>query len=284
MRRLLRRLVLCALVARLPAQSSASARRDARPARRHEPPPRIAVWRDLYSKTPALPSSVDGGSDGGLLGESGGGVDGSDSAPELTETSISSDDFHPESPGALAPALERIQKAFKAGGRTMRDDRALKALADWDFLPSLNADGTNSFYFGTDATAPADGLLAPAPDPDLPIQKQRMAMALCKTVQTDQPNYATRCGMCQYLLDALVSKTISCRCYKSRLDDFNYRQCRLMRAELAGELERAKSILEERDGSDAGGAGKFYETCQALKYCAAGAAASGAGAPASDVT
>jgi hypothetical protein len=83
-------------------------------------------------------------------------------------------------------------------------------------------------------------------------------------VQFNQPLYAGDCAMCQFLLDALQRQTISCRCYKSKLDGYNYQRCREMKAVLARELPRAELVIER-----AGPVGQDYTACQALKFCSA---------------
>ena len=121
-------------------------------------------------------------------------------------------------------------------------------------------------------------------------------MAMCKQVQFNQPDYANGCSMCQFVLDALVQRTIACRCFKSELDSFNYRNCRTMKAELTrayaksgatrpstsrrrplplichsrprardpcrSRLPAAEMRMSQRDGVD-----KLYSACMKLGYC-----------------
>ena len=76
-------------------------------------------------------------------------------------------------------------------------------------------------------------------------------------MQFNQPLYAGDCAMCQFLLDALQRQTISCRCYKSKLDGYNYQRCREMKAVLARELPRAELVIER-----AGPVGQDYTACR----------------------
>ena len=163
--------------------------------------------------------------------------------------------------------------------RTQAHLDELKKLADWDFLPTVGKDVTNAFYFGRNpdyaaataaaARGPQSGdeagaaaVLASDPDGHGSLQAQRFAMALCKHVQFNQPLYAGDCAMCQFILDALQRQTISCRCYKSRLDGYNYQRCRDMKAVLARELPSAELVIER-----AGPVGQDYTACQALHFC-----------------
>lgn len=208
------------------------------------PPPR-AVWKNLYDRAPTTGDSRRGGwgsAEKEIVSES----------ESAAQPAITSDDFQ----GALPRTSPRARKRGH--------DQALKELADWDFLPTPGTgEKPNEFYFGKD-----DASEPPTPDEASlrtpTLQQQRMAMALCKYVQFNQAEYAEPCRMCQYLLDALLKNTISCRCYKSSLSSYNYQQCRAMRASLIQSLPRANAIMQDRSFNDVA---RTYQTCAALELC-----------------
>lgn len=211
-----------------------------------EPPPRQGppvVWKNLFSKTATVSKATtevdDGGSD--LLNE--------DAAPKNTLEPPSPQELPSAGEGEeFAPGMAKVRDAFMKGSQNP-EDANLKSLKDWDFMPTVSKDASNAFYFGRNpddaavatnkagALAPGhseddEAALAAVPDAGGSTQKQRFAMAMCKQVQFNQPDYANGCSMCQFVLDALVQRTIACRCFKSELDSFNYRNCRTMKAEL----------------------------------------------------
>ena len=223
----------------------------------------VVRWRNNFEAAPSL-----GGAEPAFGGRASS-ASSEDASAALAEppSAGDSDEFGPD--------LARVRAAFSRRGSGKDKDLELKKLADWDFLPTVGADVTNAFYFGRNpdyaaargAPAASDdpaaaALLAGVPDGHGSLQAQRFAMALCKHVQFNQPLYAGDCAMCQFLLDALQRQTISCRCYKSKLDGYNYQRCREMKAVLARELPRAELVIER-----AGPVGQDYTACQALKFC-----------------
>ena len=212
-----------------------------------EPPPRQGppvVWKNLFAKTATVSKATtevdDGGSDD-FLNEA--------AAPKNTLEPPSPEELPSAGEGEeFAPGMAKVRDAFVKANQNPEDGN-LKSLKDWDFMPTVGKDASNAFYFGRNpddaavatnkagALAPGhseddEAALAAVPDAGGNTQKQRFAMAMCKQVQFNQPDYANSCSMCQFVLDALVQRTITCRCFKSELDSFNYRNCRAMKAEL----------------------------------------------------
>ena len=158
-----------------------------------EPPQTPIVWKNLFAKAPTISRSTTEVQDEGmdLVGEPL-----EDKAPD-----VPSPEELPSAGDAeeFGPGLEKIRDAF-AKANSNPQDKTLKSLKDWDFMPTVGKDESNSFYFGRnqdDAAVLASGralqpddALAAVPDAGGSTLKQRMAMALCKQVQFNQPDYA----------------------------------------------------------------------------------------------
>ena len=107
------------------------------------PKQKPVVWKNLFAKTATISRTTAEVDSGDMLGDA-------------LEDDKPATALEPPSPQELpsagdgeefAPGMAKVRDAFLKANSQPKDAQ-LKSLKDWDFMPTIGKDASNSFYFG----------------------------------------------------------------------------------------------------------------------------------------